>query len=537
MVTSIATTLGIGSGIDTTALVDQLTEATRAPKEAAITKREELNTARISAIGNAASGIDTFASSLSTLISGGTLFTQPTTSDAGVLTATALPGARLGDLSAQLEVMQLAQAQSLVSEHLTGIDATVGQGTLTLTTSAGAFDITIGSSNDSLSGLASAINASGAGITATIVKDSLGARLVLKGATGEAKAFTLAAGAGADVGLARFAYDPNMTGGMTRAQQAQDAIVKLDGVEITRATNKFSDVVAGVSIELKSAKPGTTIALGSARPTAAIRQGVSDFVAAYNELKKILDEATAPGTNTTDAGPLRGDASLREMQRQLARLSSTILSSAGGPSTLAEIGVRTERNGSLSLDIARLDAMLTADPDGVEALFNPGQRSDNALVGIASSMGRTRPGAYLVTNLVAAAGGQPATGTIAGVAGLSSGSVLLASVSSAAKGLAIEPLGNVASATITVDTGLGGALQAIRDALLATGGPIKSTQKRLTAETDEISDARALLEARSTVYHDQLVRSFTAMDRQVTAYKATQSYLDQQIKMWTNDNG
>jgi flagellar hook-associated protein 2 len=94
----------------------------------------------------------------------------------------------------------------------------------------------------------------------------------------------------------------------------------------------------------------------------------------------------------------------------------------------------------------------------------------------------------------------------------------------------------VSSATITVDQGLGGALQAIRDTLLATSGPIKSTQARLTAETKTISADRTTLEARSTNYHDQLVRSFTAMDRQVAAYKATQSYLEQQVKLWTNSN-
>jgi len=86
-----------------------------------------------------------------------------------------------------------------------------------------------------------------------------------------------------------------------------------------------------------------------------------------------------------------------------------------------------------------------------------------------------------------------------------------------------------------VDPGLGGALQAIRDALLATGGPLKSAQARLAAETKHISADRDTIEARATVYHDQLVRSFTTMDKQVTAFKATQSYLDQQIKMWTNE--
>ena len=536
MVTSIASTLGIGSGIDTAGLVDQLAEAARAPKDAAITRREEANSARISSLASAANGIDGFAKALSSLISGGTLFTQPSSSDTSVVTASALPGARIGGLSAQIEVTQLAQAQTLASEYLANGSAAVGQGTLTLTTSAGSFDIVIDATNDNLIGLANAINGKNAGVTARVVEDSNGARLVLKGGVGAAKAFTLTAGAGAEPGLSRFAYDPGVSGGMTRAQQAQDAIVKLDGVTVTRASNSITDLISGVTIELKKANPGVGVALGATRPTAAIRQAVTDFVDAFNELKAVLDEATAAGTDTTEAGPLRGDVSIREMQRQLARLASATLNSAGGPATLAEIGVRTERTGALSFDTARLDAALAADPDGVEALFNPGQRSDNPLVVITSPMGRAKPGTYFATNLVAASGGQAATGTIAGVAALSSNSLIVASASSSAFGLVLHPLGDVASATITVDQGLGGALQAIRDALLAKSGPIKSAQARLDAEAKSISADRAVLEARSASYRDQLVRSFTGMDRQVSAYKATQSYLEQQIKIWTNGN-
>lgn len=536
MVTSIASSLGIGSGLDTGALVEQLAEASRAPKEAQIARREETNSARISALGEAASGIDAFATALSTLISGGTLFTQPTSSDEKILTATAVAGARLGGLSAQIEVRQLAQAQSLVSTHLAGLTSSVGQGTLKITTAAGDFDVVIDAANDNLVGLSRAINASGAGVTASIVEDGEGARLVLKSGTGAAKAFTLAATEGTPAGLARFAYDPNVAGGMTRVQQAQDAIVKLDGVEIKRSTNSIGDLIAGVTIDLKNAQPGTIVALGASRPTAAIKQAVGDFVAAYNELKIVLDKATAIGTGSAEAGPLRGDSGVREMQRQLARLTATALSGAGGPSTLAEIGVRTERDGTLTVDNNRLDAVLAADPDGVEALFNPGQHSGNPLVLVTSQAGRTKPGTYALTDLVASSGGVAATGKIAGMLAISAGARLVAAISSPAAGLVIEVLGNVGSTTVTVDLGLGGALKAIRDSLLAAGGPIKSAQARLTKETQAIGSDRATLEARAETYRDQLIRSFTAMDKRVSAYKATQSYLEQQVKIWTNSN-
>jgi flagellar hook-associated protein 2 len=535
-VTSIASSLGIGSGIDTASLIDQLDKAAREPKEAAIKAREDANSAKISSLGQAASGIDAFANALSTLISGGTLFTQPVSSDSNVFTASALPGARIGSLSAQVEVRQLAQAQSLVSENLADLNAAVGMGTLRLTTVAGDTDIVIGSNNNNLVGLARAINVANVGVTASIVEDSAGARLTLKSATGEAKAFTLTAQPGAEAGLSRFAYGPGVTGGMTLAQSAQDAIVKLDGVEIKRSTNSISDLISGVKIELKNAKPGSVISLGASRPTEALKQAVGDFVSAYNELRTILNDATKAGIGANDAGPLRGEAGVRELQRQLARLTSTRLSNSGTISTLAEVGVRTERDGSLTLDSSRLDAVLAADPDGVEALFNPSQQSDNPLVKVTSQMGRTKPGTYALTDLVASANGNPATGKIAGMAAVSAETRLVASIASPAAGLVIEVLGNLSSATVTVDLGLGGALKAIRDQLLANGGPIKSAQARFAKETAAIGDDKALATARADAYRERLVRSFTAMDTRVTALKATQSYLDQQIKIWTNDN-
>jgi flagellar hook-associated protein 2 len=91
--------------------------------------------------------------------------------------------------------------------------------------------------------------------------------------------------------------------------------------------------------------------------------------------------------------------------------------------------------------------------------------------------------------------------------------------------------------SITIEAGLGGALKMIRDALRDREGPFAATNKRLTAERDNIADAKALNEERSQRYYNQMLGTFTAMERQVSSFKATQSYLDQQIKMWTNDRG
>lgn len=464
MVTSIASSLGIGSGLDTAKLVEDLAAAARAPRERQINTRETANAAQVSAIASLAGAIDSFATSLGNLISGGTLFTQPTSSDTGILGVSALAGQSLGGLSAQIEVRQLAAAQSLASDPVADASAPVGQGVLTLATSTGSFNVTIDASNDSLTGLVGAINAANAGVTASIVKDSLGSRLVVRGASGEANAFTVTAQSGADPALSRFTYDGVATGGMTRAQAAQDAIVKLDGVEVRRSANSFSDVIEGVKIDLKKAAPGAVVTIGSERQTANIRQAVLDYVTAYNELEKMLDTATASGLEGSTAGPLRGSSAIRDMRAQLAGIASTVLRSGSGPTMLTDIGVKTQRDGSLVVDSAKLDAALAASPDAVEQLFNPSK----------------------------AAG--------------------------------------------STDQGLGGALKAVRDKLRADSGPLSSVEARLKEEAKSIGKDREAMELRAEAYRTRLLSTFAAMDSRVSAFKATQAYLDQQVKMWTRSN-
>lgn len=533
MTGSIGYALGAGSGIDTKALIASLAEAQRAPKEAQIVRREEANAARISTLSGVAGAIDSFAAALSQLVSGGSLFTQPSVSDPSLLGASAIAGARLGDFSAQIEVVQLAQGQTLQSAPLGGRGDAVGHGRLTLANARGSFDIVIDGTNDSLDGLARAINDAKTGVTASVVTQAGSARLVLRGPTGEAEAFTLSVAEGAGSGIERFAYQPGGSGGMIQAQAPRDAVVMLDGIEVRRASNSFSDLIDGVQFDLKRAAPGTIIQMGVTRPVAALEQAVVDFVNAYNELQSMLAEATAPGVGG-DGGPLRGDLAVREMQRQLGQLTSTVLASGGGPATLAEIGVRTNRDGTLGVNLVQLRDTLARDPEGVEALFNPSQHSSSPLVTIGSAIGRVKPGTYTVTDLVPASGGQGATGRIDGLTAISSGSSIIAPVGSPAVGLILRVGGAVGSATITIDAGLGGALKTLRDELRAATGPFASAQARFQKEAQAIEKDREALERRSETYYNQLVSQFTAMERQVSAFKATQSYLDQQIKMWTN---
>lgn len=509
---SISNALGIGSGLDIAALVADLAGASRAPREAAIAKREAANTAQVSSLASLKNALDSFATSLATLSSGGSLSTQPVVSDSSVLGASAARGASLDGFSGQVEVVRLATAQSMVSGSIADAGAPIGQGNLTLTVGGVAHTIAIGPANDSLSGLAAAINAANKGVTATILRDGGMSKLVLRGPSGAAGTFSLSGGPA-----------------MTQVQAAGDAELTIDGVGITRPSNRVDDLFAGVTIDLK--KTGS-VTLSTERPTAALKQAVYDFTSAYNQLEAALDEAGASGLEGTP-GPLRGTSALRDMRAQLAALVSTKLSTGTGPQSLGEIGIKTGRDGSLSVDATLLDAAVASHPQSVERLFSPAIAVDSSLVRVTSVAGAVKAGTYVLTDLVPASGSTPASGKINGMAATANGSILSIS-SGPAAGLSFEVLGSVASATVTVDTGLAGAMATIRDLLNQEKGSFTTTSDRLTAEAKNLTKEREKMELTADAYETRLKASFAAMETRVTALKATQAYLQQQIDMWTN---
>jgi flagellar hook-associated protein 2 len=463
MVDSIAATLGAGSGIDIRALVDNLVNAQFSTKNAQLDSREETLTAQISAAGELKSAITGFSTALATLARGGTLSTQPTSSDTGILKASLLAGGSAADLSGTVTVQQIAQAQASHSGLFAAPTDTIGTGKLTLTFGsatvtdksmtgfqAGAgtpIDIDIVEGKGTLADIAAAINAKKAGVTASIVGDVNGSRLVLKSATGDSQAFTLAA---SDPSLAALEVG---VGKATIGTAAQDAIVVVDGVEVRRASNSISNLIPGVRLDLVSANLDRPVQLGASVPTDGLSQAVQDFVATYNQLKSILSAATDP-----KGGALRADPAARALSTELSRLVSTVLTSdASGPRTLAEIGVATQRDGTLTVDATRLSSALSANPRAVEAMLSSG-------AGLPAAMARIAQAASSTTN------------------------------------------------------GLG------------------ASEARYNALASDVSEQREkAIEAADTM-RTRMTQQFASMDARVAAYRATQSFLEQQVDAWNNSN-
>lgn len=470
MVESVAVTLGAGSGIDTRALVSSLVDAQFAAKSQALTARQETLTAQISALSQLRSGLTGFSSALSNLVTGGTLSTQPVSSDTSVLNVALLPGANIAGLNASLEVRQVATGQVAASALVADRSAAFGKGTLTITLGTASFDssnvptgftpkagatpvtVTIGDAENSLQGIAAAINAAKAGVTASIVSDASGSRLVIKGETGAEQGFSIdVAEDAAAPGLSALAFNTGAQG-LSLTRQATDARVAVDGVEVRRPTNSISDLVPGVRLDLVKAMPGQSIGIGTSAPTAALSQAVADVVETYNQLITIAKTETNPAS-----GVLRADIGARELMRQLGALTNRNLNPggvAGEPTTLAELGVQTNRDGTLSLNKETLQAALTRAPAAVERM---------------------------------------------------------------------------------IAVGLGSALRQTSLALTAPSGALSASQAGYTRLQSVLAKESEKIAADTQTLRDRLTRQFAGMDARVSAYRATQSFLDQQIKSWTRD--
>jgi flagellar hook-associated protein 2 len=454
MLTSIANSLGFGSGIDTAALVADLAAASRAPKVQRFNALLQANQAKVSSLAQARSDLDSFADSLSGLGAGGTLRSQPVTSNDSAIAVKSSPGALLGSYSGEITVSSLARAQTIYSGHIASASTPVGQGGMTLTVGATNYAVTVDATNDSLDGLATAINASGSGVRASVINDAGNFRLVLKGESGAAKAFQLTADAGAAPGLSQFA-----SAAMTVGQSASDAAFTVDGVAYTRLTNSFSDVVPGMDITLKKADPLTPITIGATRPTEILKQTLGDFVSVFNTLQK--DLAAARLANN-------GNPALRAFERQLAGFISKPMTSDANVRSLTDVGISTSRDGTIALDSAKLDTALRNHPDAVEAIFDPPRDSVR---------------------------------------------------------------------TETTDPGIVFALDTLRDAAVAGTGALEQVRTALQRETENIAKNRERMEAREDAYRTRLERQYAGMDARIAALKATQSYLEQQIKVWNGNEG
>jgi flagellar hook-associated protein 2 len=264
--------------------------------------------------------------------------------------------------------------------------------------------------NSTLAQVRDAINGVPAGVTASIVTDGSGARLVLRSAqTGAANtARILVTDDDASntnlSGLSRLAYDPTATAGSGRnleqTQAAQDASVTISGITVTSSSNVVTGAIENVSLDLRQAGTGN-LSVTVSNDASSMRAMLDRFVSSWNDLNRVLADVTRYDPTTKIAGPLQGDNTVIGLQRQLrATLTATL---GGGTVTrLADAGITLQRDGSLQISAAKLDPLL-ATPSQLSDLFAKASDTDPSLTGVARRL------VTLTTGLLASDGAVSAS--------------------------------------------------------------------------------------------------------------------------------
>ena len=372
---------GIGSGLDVKSIVSQLVAIERQPLSKLQVQAATVQS-RISAFAQVKSLISTLSDAASSLNSLTTYnAVKATSSNSKAVAASAIGGTTANSFAVKVD--KLAQAQATASVALLPVDGAIGAGTIRLqlgkwtqvptlfTAQVGAspVDIVVAAA-DTVSDVASKINGANAGVTATVLNDSSGQRLLLRSkSTGEAAGFELSMVSDADgfpadaAGLSRLVVGSSI-------DYAQDAQIQINNIAVTSGSNTFTNVVSGVTLtagEISATAVEVTVQADSAVAKAALDK----FVFAYNAVNQLLNDLTKYDPASRATGLLQGDSTAIGFQSSLrGMLQSTTTGSAYA--RLADIGVTQLLGGNLSVATGKLDTAL-ANGDEVKKLF----RNDN----------------------------------------------------------------------------------------------------------------------------------------------------------------
>lgn len=410
--TGTISSLGVGSGIDLNSVVSKLMAVEQAPLKNLDTKEVSYQ-AKLTAFGTLKGSFAALQTAVDALKSPLLFKNMTATSSAtSVLTASANTAATAGTYS--LNVLARAQGQTIAStQQFNSMSSNIAtaNGKLkielgTTTTANGvttftpdgtktAVTIDISQSNSSLGSIRDAINNANAGVSARIVDVGSGAYKLVVSSTdiGANKSFQITAldSTGTtqlinNTGLAQFSYIPSATAGAgneySRTVTAQDAHIKVDGLDIYRSTNTISDAITGVTMSLVADSGTSTLTVG--KNTTGVSTAVQNFVTAYNTAADQIRTLSAYNTQTKKASVLTGDAGARGLQSALSQMASLSLTTESSDvRTLTDIGITVGRDGKLAFNSAKLGSALTSSPSAVAELITDGYGGTS---GIASRM-------------------------------------------------------------------------------------------------------------------------------------------------------
>ncbi|ATJ84642.1 flagellar filament capping protein FliD [Halomonas beimenensis] len=381
--------LGIGSGMDLNGLLDQLRSAERQQLEPLVAQQKSYQ-AQVSAFGKLESALSSFQDAAAKL-NDTSLYESLSTSVTGEsVTASASSEAQSGTYD--VNVTNLARAQSIATDGFAARDAEQGSGTMTIDVGTGgqaqALTIDIAQADSTLEGIRDAINAEDAGVTASIVNDGGASpyRLVLSSDETGTEAAIQSVAYASDAGDT--ALDDKLSfggsGTMAETVAAEDAALTVNGIGITSQSNTVEGAIQGVTLEIAEAGEST---VKVEQDNLAVRDAISGFVKAHNDLQGTIDKLTSFDGETGAAGTLLGDGTLRSVESRLREvLTDTV--DAGTFDRLTEVGISRQLDGTLELDDETLDDVIANDRQSLIDFFAGTDSADGLSDTLDGTLGR-----------------------------------------------------------------------------------------------------------------------------------------------------
>ncbi|HUX07586.1 MAG TPA: flagellar filament capping protein FliD [Acidobacteriota bacterium] len=530
---------GIFSGIDTATIVERLMEIERQPLR--VIQQEQLQTQRRLAIfKNLQSRLSSLDSAIQSLNRASTLGAKTaTSSNTDVLTVSASSAAAAGSFTID-SITNLARAASEASIGVTDKTADFVSGSsFSFDVGTETVSISLSAGETTLEGLRDAINTQATGLASAAIidtgDDNDPYKLVIR---------SVETGADSDISNISTDIVVSTTGGdvalsfvPAESVDGLDALFKVNDVEISRGSNTVSDVLEGVTLELKGTT-GSPVTVTVARDTDTIKSEVNEFISAYNDINSLIQSQFDYNEETESAGPLSGDFTLRQIQGSLQSLVVGGIEDADGNRySLATIGIEIDKySGALSLDESKFNEAIANDDKQLflDLFLARGVPSDKRVTYV-SSRNATQAGNYEI-NITGYDGTGNAEGTFTldgqVYTGIGEGQCLVGPEGTPAEGLRIRIASGVTGALGSVYFSVGVAEQFERrldDFLMPISGLLPKVESRLKGDLASFADHIAAFEERLEERQRELTQQFIAAEQAIASLQSQSSSFSQQL--------
>ena len=458
-------------------------------------------------------------------------------SDSSALTVNVSDQSLATAFDASITVSDLASSQTLEFSGFSSKTAAINKGTINIdfgSWSGSTFttndtktsqSVVISDSNNTLSGLATSLSAI-SGVNATVIDKGNGTfSLIVNSDTGANNALRLGVSEDSnDPGLA--AFDTTSTNAIKQVVAAQDASMTINGVQVTRASNTITDLIDGYEFKLNTTTTSAASVIASIDSDLAYTT-VKGFVDMFNSVNATIDSLTNNGVDGTEKGALARDVVVAGIKRNIRSLVTDALPGfEDNPRYISELGIRTERDGSLSLAEDDFKENFSREPILFDVMVNSLARTNNPLVTASHTSDILQPKGGIYSFSETSVDGESAS--LNGVAlsgGVSNGIRGYAAVTGDSAGLRLQASGSIQNATVYYGESFLSKLSSYIKDLTGPVGTLAQSTTKANATISDFTDEQVNLEEKIAAMTDRYMGQFAAMETAVTGFKKTGEFL------------